>query len=157
MLLGKELSERMEWKKRAEEDLKNYRSYQRAIKNTEDRIRMLDDRMTAARASVITDTPRSRNGNRQQEDILLDAITERDDLKLWLTAQRRRVGLIEQGLSALENDEKYLLTMFFIDRPREGGHAEIICEKLGVEVATAYRMKDAALRRFVMEEYGVSV
>ena len=113
--------------------------------------------MTAARASVITDTPRSRNGNRQQEDILLDAITERDDLKLWLTAQRRRVGLIEQGLSALENDEKYLLTMFFIDRPREGGHAEIICEKLGVEVATAYRMKDAALRRFVMEEYGVSV
>lgn len=157
MILGKKISERNEWKKRAEEDLKNFRSYQRAIKNTEDRIQMLNDRMTAARAAVITDAPHDRNGSRQYEDILLDAITERDNLKLWLSAQRRRVGLIEQGLSALGDNERYLLEVFFVDRPHEGGHAEIICEKLGVEVATAYRMKDAALRRFVMEEYGVSV
>lgn len=145
----------MNWKREAVEQLRNYQSNKRALKNMADRIAMINERMKATRTAAVSDEPGGRDGMRQVEDVWLDAITERDNLKIRLSAEQRRVRLVERGLSALTEDERTILTMFYIDRPRD--HLTAVCERFKVETATAYRMKDAALRKFVCEEYGEEI
>lgn len=142
----------MNWKREAANELTELLSYKRAIRNMEERIQMLTEQMKATRSPTISDEPGGRSGVRQVDDAWLDAIGERDRLKIKLSAKRKHVALIERGLSALTEEERTVLTLFYIDRPRD--HLNVLCEKLGVEIATVYRMKDAALRKYAREEFG---
>ena len=72
----------MNWKREAVEQLRNYQSNKRALKNMADRIAMINERMKATRTAAVSDEPGGRDGMRQVEDVWLDAITERDNLKI---------------------------------------------------------------------------
>lgn len=61
---------------------------------------------------------------------------------------RRSCCQVELGLQALTPEEKIVLAMLYI-RPRMG-NGERLCQQLGVEIASVYRRRDRALRKFAL-------
>lgn len=146
----------MRWTDSAIHDLRSYNSYKRSIENLKERLVTLDMKMGAVRTSQMSQIPPNHgNGGRSGEDALIDAIVEKENIKLSLEIEERKFALIERGLSALTDEAKYVLTMFFVARPKN--HVEIMCRKLHIEKATLYRLKDSALRQFTLEEYGIDI
>ena len=146
----------MRWTDSAIYDLKNYSSYKRSIANLEERIGMLNEKMHSVRSANFAPTPSNHGaGERHFDDTWVNCIVEKENIKLGLSVERKKVALIERGLKPLTDEQRYILTMFYIARPRN--YVETICEKLHVEKTTVYKMKDAALRQFTIEEYGIDI
>ncbi|MPN06764.1 hypothetical protein SDC9_154021 [bioreactor metagenome] len=144
----------MKWAESAIHDLKSYNSYIRSLDNLKERLIMLEKRFESARTASISSAPMHGGGNRY-EDAMIDIIVEKENLKLSIDIENRKVKLIERGLSALTEEGKYILSTFYISRPKN--HIDVICEKLNMEKTTVYRVKDAALRQFTLEEYGIDI
>ena len=85
---------------------------------------------------------------------MLDNIVERERLKLVYHADRRLVRLIERGLSKLSEEERLVIDLFYIDRPRD--HLDELTKRLGYEKTQIYRIKDAALYKFTVTMYGIT-
>ena len=85
---------------------------------------------------------------------MLDNIVERERLKLVYHADRRLVRLIDRGLSALSKEERLVIDLFYIDRPRD--YIEELIKRLGYERAQIYRIKDNALYKFTVNMYGIT-
>lgn len=143
----------MKWEDCAIYDLKHYRVWLRSIENLQNRIRMLDDRMKACRTAEITGMPSNHGGGRTPDDMWADTIAEKENLKLGLAAERKRVELIERGLAILTDDEKTVLTDFYIDRPAQ--YIDGLCEKLHIERSKVYTIRKNALRKFTWTQYGI--
>jgi len=145
------------WTDSAIYDLKNYSSYKRSISNLEEKIRLLDLKMQQCRSVNFAPTPPNHGsgGERHFDDTWVDCIVEKENIKLGLQVERKKLKLIERGLAALTDDQRYVLTMFYIDRPRD--YIEAICDKLHCEKSTVYKIKDAALRQFTLEQYGIDI
>lgn len=146
----------MRWVDSAIYDLKSYNSYKRSIENLKERLVVLDIKMKSVRTSELSQTPPNHNtGGRSGDDAIIDALVEKENIKLSLEVEERKLALIERGLSALSDESRYVLTMFYIARPKN--HIEVVCRKLHLEKASIYRIKDVALRQFTLEEYGIDI
>ena len=61
---------------------------------------------------------------------------------------RKSCRQVELGLQALTPEEKMVLSMLYI-RPRMG-NGERLCQQLGLEIASVYRRRDRAIRKFAL-------
>ena len=146
----------MRWTDSAIHDLRSYNIFKRSIENLKERIAILDIKINSCRTSKMSQTPPNHgSGGRSGEDALIDAIVEKENVQMGLEVEERKLALIDRGLAALTDEERYVLTMFYISRPKN--HVEIMCRKLHIEKATLYRLKDSALRQFTLEEYGIDI
>ncbi len=69
-------------------------------------------------------------------------------LRRQLAEIKRSCRQMELGLQALTPEERIVLAMLYI-RPRMG-NGERLCRQLGVEIASVYRRRDRALRKFAL-------
>lgn len=142
----------MNWKKEAENDLRNYQRRVDSLDNAREKIRALREQMQSVKAGMSDATPIMGGGNRAQES-MVNCIAECERLEHTIKATETLVALVEKGLSALTDEERRVLDLFYIHRTR--GHVEILMEELHLETSQIYRIKDAALYKFTTTLYGL--
>ena len=116
-----------------------------------ERIHALNEQLTALKST--SDSSAVRGGTCKAEDKVINNIVERERLKATYKATRHIVEIVERGLSGLDDGERFVLSAFYISRPKK--HVENCCEQLHLEQSQVYRMKDRALYKFTISMYGI--
>lgn len=94
-----------------------------------------------------------QGGKSRQEEKLLNNYCEREKLELNLDIAETLVGMVENALNELNETERKILELFFVDRTYD--YKDKLRDLLCVEDAQIYRKKDDALRKFALIMYGV--
>lgn len=141
----------MDWKKEAINDLKNYLSRKNSILSMSEQIQMLDAKMERVKG-FSADSP-VMGGASKSEDVLINCIAEKDRLTTNIEIAKKQIAMVERGLTFLSDDERTVLTMFFINRP--SNHIDRLCDELGYEKSRIYEIKDQALHKFTIAMYGI--
>ena len=66
---------------------------------------------------------------------------------------REWLDIVDGALASLDDEDRRVLELMCIRKAR--GNLDRLCAELHIEHSTAYRRRDAALRRFTMSLYGV--
>ena len=140
----------MNWEIFGVQRLKAYETRQQAARDIPERIKLLELEFTSIRSAIKDGMP---SGNSDREAQLVGNIAKREELKANLEIVKREIELTERGLEALDDEEKRVLYIFFINRPH--GHIELLCEELCYEKTKVYSLKDRALKKFTLACYGV--
>ena len=141
----------MDWKQEAAEKLMQYEVRRQSLENIPAEIRRLELDYGALRSSVPDSIPAHDSGSRR-EDAMLTNIVRREELARQLESARAWVELADEGLSALDEEDRLVLDRFYVHRHK--GAAERLCEELDREKAQVYRRRDRALKRFTLALYG---
>ncbi|MBR2730650.1 MAG: hypothetical protein IKD72_01525 [Clostridia bacterium] len=144
----------MNYKRAAEEELRQYADVRASLMNTRERIAMLEDAITSIKAATVSSTPVIGSGN-QYESRLLDNIGERDRLKELYKVNLRRIKLIERGLQALTEDERKIINRFFVQNMASEAAVVTLMDETGYERAQIYRIRSRALYRYTLAEFGL--
>ena len=92
---------------------------------------------------------------RSLDSQLVDAIVETERLKTNIRIAQSLITLVDRGLSALSDDERYVLEKLYMsDCPRS---TRALLERLGYSQRSLYRVRDRALRKFTLAMYGVEI
>lgn len=142
----------MNCRREAIEKLKDYTAKRNSIQSSIEEIKRLDAEIAHIRSAISDTTPVSR-GDSAREDMLINSIAKKDELKLALSMAKWWVKKVDRGLMVLDEQERRILDLFFIHRAK--GNVGILCEELGIEQSSIYRRRDSALRRFTLALYGV--
>ena len=142
----------MNWKKEAENDLRNYQRRVDSLENSREKIKALQDQMKSVKSGMSDATPVMGGGNKAQEN-MVNCIAECERLEYTIKATERLVALVERGLNTLTDEERRVLDLFYIHRQR--GHVERLMEEMHLETSQIYRIKDAALYKFTTTIYGL--
>ncbi len=142
----------MYWKKCAEDDLRKYLRQKSALDNIPERIEALRAEYYSAKITNMSSAPVKGGGNRI-EDALLNNITKRKRLEYTRASLKRLVDLTERGLAGLSDEERLILETFYVSRPPR--HVEVLMERLGYERTRIYEIKDEALYKFTIFQYGL--
>ncbi len=141
----------MIWQDFAIDELKKHLSRQASRLNLEDRIKELDSQLTSLGGS--SDSVPKSGGHSKIEDMRLNVIVARDELKKNYNAVAKSIKRVERGLSVLDDRERKILNGFYIHRMP--GYIDKLTEELFCEKSTVYRVKDEALYKFTVAMYGV--
>ncbi len=145
----------MDWRFASKEKLKEYELMKNAITGIPEEIQLLEDDARRIRAASTDATP-VQGGGSAREDMLLDNIVRREELKWKLEDAKRRVKRVEDGLALLSDDERLVLYRLFIHPMR--GNVERLREELGLEDdRSVYKRRDKALHKFTIAMYGAIV
>lgn len=131
--------------------LRELENQRKALENIPERIKLLEMKATAIRASAKAEEPVS-GGTTRGEDRLLENIAERDELAQNLKITRREVQELEKALAALSPEEQRVLEMFYINRRQN--YLEQLCAELCCEKSQIYRVKERALVKLARILYG---
>lgn len=144
----------MKWNECAVEDLRKYTGLMASLTNIPQRIAVLEMEFTSIKGNRTDKEPVSGSGANHWENFLINNINERERLKFLLAVNKKMADIIKRGLSALNSEELLVLKHFYI-RERQD-HIGQISEKLNLERSDVYRLKDKALRKYVLNMYGMS-
>lgn len=133
--------------------LRDYEGKKAGVESLTDQIKMLEEKYTAIRSATTDGTPIQGGINNKREEMLIQNIATRDELKNNLKIVRHEIAITEKGLAALTENEAKILTKFFINRSR--GYVEQLCNELFISKTELYRQKDEALKKFTMVCYGI--
>ena len=144
----------MDWKKCAIEDLRNYGRRRDSLDNIKSRIVALKEQYASVKCALGSDTGAVQGGGNRIEDRMLSNIVERERLTHTYRAAKQLVDLTERGLSGLDERERLVLERFYIEPAK--GSVDRLCDELGYEKTQIYHMKDSALYKYTICEYGLS-
>lgn len=113
-----------------------------ALENIPERIKMLEIEYEGLKATQ-TDGISVSGGTNHQEEARLSNIIKRMNLERNRKCTEMEVAQMESALDKLSEDDKLILSLFYINRPRD--YIDRLCEELHCEVAHVYRKKDSAL------------
>lgn len=142
----------MNWQSFAVQKLKSYEARKAAVDSIPERIKALELEATAIKAGIGDGMPKA-HGDNKAEERLIGNVAEREELATNLELARREITLTDKGLEALDDEEKRILYIFFINRPYR--HIELLCDELHIEKTKLYGLKDEALKKFTLACYGV--
>ena len=143
----------MTWKKISIERLKEYEARKEALELIPEQLETLEMSFTAIRAATTDGTPVAGGEGNKRENSLINNIVKREELTRSLDIARREVEVTEKGLAGLTDEQKRVLSLFYIHRTRN--HVERLCEEMCYEKSKIYELKDEALRIFTMATCGV--
>lgn len=144
----------MDWKPCAIQRLKNYEARKQSLGSIKADIEALEMQFTAIRPARTDGTPASGGTGSRREDMMISNIQKRSELEENYRIAEREVISTENGMSALTEEERRILYVFYMNRPRD--HVGFLSEELCVEKSEVYRRKDAALKKFTIACYGVN-
>ena len=133
--------------------LRDYESRKQAVESLKEQICSLEDKFTAIRSATTDSTPVQGGNDNKREEMLINNIATRDELKNNLKIAKHEIAITEKGLEALTEDEKKILHRFYISRSK--GYVERLCDELFISKTELYRQKDEALKKFTMVCYGI--
>lgn len=141
----------MNWKFVAKCRLEAYQDNVLAARELRARLRELDKQAEGIRSARM-DGPVQGSKGSGREAWLLDNITKKAELENRLYGVLDEIGTVERVLASMAADDKRVLEIFYIERPRDAvGEA---MEALAVERAAVYRRRDKALETFTRRSYG---
>lgn len=143
----------MDWKREAADKLRKHEARKEAIRSIPEEIRMYEEAFNGIRSASADSTPVAGGGS-TREDMMLSNIVKREELKTALKQARRAVSIVDRGLATLTEEERLLLDRFYIHPAK--GNVERVCTDLGIEKASVYRRRDAALQHFTIALYGIT-
>ena len=145
----------MNWRSEAEDKLKKYELIKNAVAGMQEEIKMLEDNAMRIRAASTDATP-VQGGGSAREDMLLDNIVRREELKWKLEDAKKRVKRVEDGLALLSDDERLVLYRLCMHPMR--GNVERLREELCLQDdRSVYKRRDKALNKFTIAIYGAVV
>ena len=143
----------MDWKKCAIEDLRCYERRRSSLGNIQERIGALKDTYKSVKCSMGSDAVAVQGGGSRIEDRMLSNIVERERLTYTYNAAAKLVELTERGLAGLDQRERRVLELFYLAPAK--GNVERLCDELGYEQRQVYRIKDEALYKFTVCQFGI--
>lgn len=143
----------MDWKATAIEKLKDYEAKKLCIDQLALEIKRLELKAEGLHSSI-REGAGSAHSTDAYDDMLVNNITQRQELMFLHTDALRWVEFVERGLSVLTGEERLILDRFYIHRSK--GNVDRLCEELCVERSRVYKLKDQALRHFTLALYGVT-
>lgn len=142
----------MYWKDVAESDLRRLSALRKAADSLAERKEMIEARLDGLKGIQFRAAP-TPTGSSCMEDQLLNGIVDRDETERQLENTMRTIRWIEKGLANLSPEERLVLDYFYIDRRRN--HVEELSERLHVSQPEVYRLRNAALYRYITLCYGL--
>lgn len=142
----------LDWKKCAIEDLRKYEGMKRSLELIPKKIRALEEQASSMKGVRMGREP-VQGGTSYYEDRLIDNIVERDRLTLNYKAAKILVERIDKAVELLSSQERRVLELFYIRK--QEGYIQRLCEELGYEERSIYRMKEDALRKITYAMYGI--
>jgi hypothetical protein len=142
----------LKWQSEAMNKLRDYDARKTALVNIPEKLQALNEQFTGIK-SARTDAEPVSGGTNHREDMLLDNIVKREELKRNYHISKAAVAVTERGLNELDDEQRRILELFYIRRPKD--YISRLCDELHVEQATLYRKKDEALRKFTIAVYGI--
>ena len=133
--------------------LKDYESRKEAVESLTEQINNLDARFTAIRSAATDETPVQGGNGNKREEMLIQNISTREELKNNLEITKHEIEITEKGLAALTDEERKILERFYINRSK--GYIDRLCDELFVSKTELYRQKDEALKKFTIVCYGI--
>lgn len=143
----------MIWKHEAIEKLKQYEVKCAALENIPLEIRQKELGMESIRSADPDNSPVKGNGT-SREDMMLNNITYREELKESYSQTKLWVNAVDRALSVLTYEENLILERFYIHPEKKA--ADRLAGDLHVDIKTVYRRKDDALRKFTIALYGIT-
>lgn len=143
----------MIWKHEVIEKLKLYEAKCAALENIPLEIRQQELGMQSIR-SMDPDSSPVKGGGTSREDVMLNNIAYREELKESYSQTKLWVDVMDRALSVLTTEEYLLLERFYIHPEKKA--ADRLAGDLHVDIKTVYRRKDEALRRFTIALYGIT-
>lgn len=141
-----------DWEKHSIEDLREYRAVKESLGTLPEEIRALEEDMQLVKGTRYDKTP-VEGGASGYEERLINYIDRKGRLERNLAYAKAKVEIIERGLSVLTDNERLVLTRFYIHR--EPRYLDRLCGELGYEKTAVYGLKNRALKRFTLAMYGV--
>ena len=135
------------WRMQAINDLQTLNANRQALINIPQRISELEAQSTRIR-SATADGIRAKGGGSGRENMLLNNITEREELQDTLDAIRKQVAKIDRALSVLTDAERRILQVRFIDR--EPGALSKLSRELDLDERTVRNRQTDALKLFAI-------
>lgn len=143
----------LNWSVFAVQRLRDLEDRKTAVDNITEQISALEERFTAIRSATTDGTPVQGGNENKREEMLIHNISTREELKTNLDIITREIAVTEKALDTLTEEEKLILTRFFI--LREKGYVERLCDELYVSKTRLYQKKEAALKKFTLACYGI--
>lgn len=144
----------MNWTSYAIQDLKRYRGLKNSLITIPERIRALEDIFKGYKASTYDRIP-TQGGASCMQDFLVENMAERNELAEILISNKRLINIIESGLSVLDKAEYEVLSKFYISPCKDC--VEVLRTELSFERAYIYKLKEKALRKYILQVYGVAI
>ena len=144
----------MDWKIEATDKLKQYEAKRQSLQIIPLEIAQIESTMTGIR-SARTDSIAIRNsGGNAHENMMLSCIVRKEELQRNFEQAGLWVDAVTAALDVLSDAERKILDRMYIHREKKA--ADRLAGELFVDIATVYRWKDDALRKFTIALYGCS-
>lgn len=143
----------MIWKHEAIDKLKQYEVKCTALENIPLEIRQKELGMESIRSADPDSSPVKGSGT-SREDMMLNNIAYREELKESYSQTKLWVEAMDRALSVLTPEELLVMERFYIHPEKKA--ADRLAGDLHVDIKTVYRRKDDALRKFTIALYGVT-
>ncbi len=143
----------MDWKTEAIEKLKQYEEKRQSLELIPVQIAEIESAMTSIRSAGAISVPVMNSKGNSREDMYINNIDRRDELKRQLEQNKLWIKIVDRGLSILNREERLVLERLYIKREKYA--AEQLCDDLGLmDSRTVYKRRDFALRIFTIALYG---
>lgn len=144
----------MNWQKEAIEDLKNYNNLKEGIKSLKLRINSLNNNYKAIKTGDFSMQKVQGGKNKSSDERLIDNIAQRERLSLVLKADQMLAERIEQGLQALNEQERLVIEELVI-KDKKNAIIEL-SRTLAYEKSKIYTMRNEAIKKFTIFMYGIT-
>lgn len=132
------------------DDLSKLRYYERRIAEIPDEIAEEQARLTSIKSSTTGSTPVQGGGNKREE-WLVSALDRIERLKADLSYFEGKVRLTYRALDRLDQDDKRILIVFYVDKLKRG--ADVLMDELDIDVRTVWRRRAGALEGYCTARY----
>ena len=144
----------MDWKIEATDKLKHYEAKRQALQAIPLEIAQIESTMTSIRSARTDSAAIKNSGGNSRENMMLSCIVRKEELQRSFDRARLWVEAVTAALDVLSDDERKILERMYIHREKKA--ADRLAEELFIDIATVYRWKDDALRKFTIALYGCS-
>ena len=141
----------VDWKRVAIDDLRSYALQKDSLASTKERAESIAKRLQSPAGGGYDQEP-VMCGSSTVEDRWIAGIVEKELLWEAYETTAQHIARVEHGLSVLTDDERLALELFYVRRPAR--YIDELCDRLCVERAAVYKIKDRALEKFTLAMFG---
>ena len=141
----------VDWKRVAIDDLRSYALQKDSLASTKELAESIAKRLQSPSGGGYDREP-VMGGCSTVEDRWIAGIVEKELLWEAYETTAQHISRIEHALAMLSDDERLVLELFYINRPRR--YIDELCERLCVEQSRVYQIKDKALSKFTLAMFG---
>lgn len=139
------------WRMLAINDLQTLNAKRQALVNIPEKIAELEAQATSIRSATADGTP-VRGGGSGREDMLLNIITEKDELREALAQAQKQVERVERALNVLSVTERRIVQVKYIDR--DPGAISKLAIEFNLDERTVRNRHLDALKQFAIAMRG---